>query len=216
MATFHSRVLGPLDPGLSRRVKADELAGLVVEGLARRRIELVFVDEAGLYSIAALRGLVAIRDMAVKKDRRLTLVWIGMDDLPITLEANPQIRGRVQEWCLFEAYGLNDTIALVTKITDLWASADTSDSEVRRQLGFVHSLNGGVPGRIVAFVQKVERMLAETGRELSVPFLKAVHLRTVRDMTRARELALDGYRDPSEKKKSGTESRREKRQEEQG
>lgn len=205
MAAFHIGVLGSLDEGLYRRLRAPELAGHVVTGLLRNRIELVFVDEAGLYSVPALRGLIAIRDRLVEKGGRLTLVLIGMDDLPTKLEQNPQVKGRVHEWCYFEPYKLRETVRLVRKISPLWARANSKDPEVRRQLKFLHEATDGTPGRIVPFVQKVEQAVTTSGHELSVALLKAVQLRTARNRQQAQAAQRNAYRKPSPKKgKSAT------------
>lgn len=198
MGAFHSGVIGTLDSGLYKRLRAHELADLVVTGLVRERIEMVFLDEAGLYDLRALRGLVAIRDQAVKVGHRLTIVLIGMDDLPIKIGANPQIEGRVHEWCCFVPYSLDETIELVSELTDLWNGADPSDREVQRQFEFIHEITGGVAGYITVFVNKIERAAFQLDREPSVAFLKAVHLRTLKERERAERAARKGFRGPDE------------------
>jgi hypothetical protein len=193
MGAFHAGVLGTLDDGLYRRMRAHELAAHIVTGLIRTRTELVFVDEAGLYSQQALRGLVSIRDQAVKKNARFTLVLIGMDDLPLKLDANPQLAGRVHEWCLFEPCAIEDTIKLVTLMSDLWVDADLNSTGVKRQFDFIHKITGGVLGRIVPFVQMVEHEIAVSRRDISVTFLKAIHLRTLNSRTQAQAAARANY-----------------------
>jgi hypothetical protein len=199
MGAFHVGVLGPLDEGLYRRLRAHELATLVVNGLLKRRIELVFVDEAGLYSLRAMRGLIAVRDRMVEQGGRLTLVLVGMDDLPCKLDQNPQVAGRVHEWCYFKPYTLRETARLVRKISPLWAQADFKDADVRRQLEFLHLASDGVQGRIVPFVQKVEQEVA-WGHELSVALLKVVQLRTARNRSQAQSAQRNAYRSKPKQK----------------
>src|SRR5690606_3545911 len=193
MAAFHHGILGVLDVGLYRRLAAPQLAALVVAGLLRNRIELVFVDEAGLYSLTALRGIIRIRDHMVDKGGRLTLVLIGMDDLRTKLEQNPQIAGRVHEWCYFQSYKLSETARRVRKISPLWAQASAKNLEVRRQLKFIHQVTDGTPGRIVPFVQKVEQEVA-SGQKLSVALLKAVQIRTAQSRKNAQAAQQNAYR----------------------
>jgi len=193
IGAFHGGVLGVLDDGLYRRSAAPDLAAHVVAGLLKTRVELVCVDEAGLYSLTALRGLIAIRDHMVAKGGRLTLVLIGMDDLPTKLDQNPQVAGRVHEWCLFQPYKLSETARLVRKISHLWARANPKDPEVRRQLKFLHEATDGTAGRIVPFVQKVEQEVA-AGQELSVALLKAVQIRTARSRKQAQTAQRNAYR----------------------
>lgn len=194
MQAFHTAVLGPLDTGLYRRLNADDLAALIAESLKSRRIEVVFVDEAGLYSLPALRGLVAIRDQAVKLGHTLTLVLIGMDDLPFKLEANPQIAGRVQEWVYFQPHSVSETFDLLQEVSSLWTGASLDTPETRAEIEFVHKTTGGVAGLIISFVGKVEAELEKGDRPLSRAFLKAVHLRTQRAKARAQNAARKGYR----------------------
>lgn len=196
MGAFHSGILGPLDSGLYRRLKPDELAKHIVTGLIKRQIEMAIVDEAGLYSLPALRGLITIRDRAVIQEHPLTIVLIGMDDLPFKITATPQIDERVHEWLYFKSYTLQETIDLATEVTDLWRDADLSSVEVQRQFQFIHDHTDGVAGRIVAFLGKVEADLAFSERELSVAFLKAIHLRTLRAKERAQQAARNGYINP--------------------
>jgi type II secretory pathway predicted ATPase ExeA len=159
----------------------------------KRRIEMVFVDEAGLYSLPALRGLIAIRDHMVEEGGRLTLVLIGMDDLPTKIDQNPQVAGRVHEWCFFEPYTPSETEQLVRAISPLWASADSENLEVQRQLTFLHQASNGIPGHVVPFVQKVEQEVAG-GQKLSVALLKAVQLRTARNRKQSQTAQRNAYR----------------------
>lgn len=193
MATFHVEVIGPLDDGLYRRLRACELADLIVETLIQKRIELVFVDEAGLYSVPALRGLVAIRDQALKKGHRFSLVLIGMDDLPSLLRSNAQIEGRIKEWCFFEPYTLEETIDLALQVTDLWREADLSEPDVARQLRYLQEVTHGIPGKIVPFLQMVEAERRIHEWPLSVGLMKAAHLRTQKDLERSVEAAKGGF-----------------------
>ena len=197
MGAFHAGVLGELDSGLYKRFRANELADLIVTGLIQSRIELVCIDEAGLYGLRAIRGLVAIRDRAVERGHRLTLVLIGMDDLPIKLKATPQIAGRVHEWCCFRPYSLAETIELVTELTDLWSGADMVDPAVKRQFEFIHAITHGVARQIAVFVDKIEHAAYQLDRPLSVAFLKAVHMRTTKEQKRSESAAKNNYR-PSE------------------
>lgn len=205
MGALHAGVLGTLDSGLLRRLTPDDLASLIVTGLSRQRIEMVFIDEAGLYCLSALRALVAIRDKAVERGQRLTLVLIGMDDLPLKIQANPQVKGRVHEWCYFSPYRLEETIKLVQCISEPFAGLPLSDREVHRQFEFIHQVTSGLAGQIVPFVHKVERELELSGRPLSVSVLKVTHLKTQREKTRAQSAARRGYAEESDtEEKSGS------------
>jgi hypothetical protein len=85
-----------------------------------------------------------------------------MDDLPLKLDANPQLAGRIHEWCYFEPCPIQDTIKLVTLMSDLWTDADLDSIEVQRQFDVIHNTTGGVLGRIVPFIQMVEQEIASS------------------------------------------------------
>ena len=197
MKSFHLGILGPLDNGLYRRVGAQELAEHIVTALIKKRIGIAFVDEAGLCCVNAIRALIAVRDLAVKKGHRLTMVLIGMDDLPIKLEANAQVYGRIKEWCFFQPYSLEETADLALEVSDLWEGADLDDLEVKRQMAMLHQVTGGVPGLLVPFLEKVEKRLARSSRELSAAFLMGVHQRSLNAQTKARQAARGNYSFPT-------------------
>lgn len=170
-----SATVGPPDRGVYLQSSPDDLARLAVAGLRRLNIRMVFIDEAGLLSLRAIGGLVQVRDLAKKKEWPLTLVLIGMDDLPIKLQQRPQIFGRVHDWISFDPYTLDETAELLAKIHPVFADLDPEDEVLR----WIHEQFEGVPGEMVPFVRRVAAHLA--GRVLSVSLLKAVDSIMIRD-----------------------------------
>jgi AAA domain len=165
----------PLDEGFYTRKAPEALAHQLVHGLRRKRIELVFVDEAGTLSLEAIRGLCLIRDIAANEDWTLTIVFIGMDDLPDKLIKIPRIHLRLLDTCHFTQYEVEDTWRLLEKLHPYFAKLDPRVKAHREQVETVHEICGGLPGLIVPFVHKLSYRLQSLKDNVDVMFLRAVH-----------------------------------------
>ena len=124
----------------------------------------------------------------------LTLVFIGMDDLPLKLEQKRQIAGRVSEWCYFVEYDLEDTWNLLAELHPHFASLNRKNEEHREQISFLRERYGGLPGQLIPFVQRMEYRLREHRGGIDLRFLRAVHLFTARDKQRAIQHSLTTFR----------------------
>jgi hypothetical protein len=157
--SLYHAVAGPLDEGLYRQSPSEDLASLLVRNLKRQAIGLILVDEAGLLSIEAMRGMVLVRDVAENMGVPLGLVFVGMDDLPTKLTRNPQVEGRIHEWCHFSEYDFDETWDLLRELHPHFRTLDRTDPDHRAQVDFIHDTFGGVPGRFVPFLHKVDSRL---------------------------------------------------------
>lgn len=185
--TLFKKTLGPLDDGVYRRAEMEDLAETVLAGFIQHNIQMVFIDEAGLLSVEAIRGLVYVRNLAETKGWDLTLVFIGMDDLPGKMRSVPQVDRRVEEWITFERYDLQETHNLLGELHPHFAGLDLDDPEDREQVEYLHDQYGGLPAQLVAFLRKLEGHRERVGRDIDLTLLKAAHLLTVRDRKRAEE-----------------------------
>ena len=183
---YHSS-LGRLDEGTYRGLMPEQLAAQLVHGLALRNIELVFVDEAGLLSLKAIRGLVLVRDTAHNAGQRLTIVFIGMDDLPEKLNIDEQVKNRVQEWVFFDEFTLEETSELMCLLHPPFAEKSLKDEGTRECVEWVHEKCSGRPGLVVALIQKAVPLAEQEGTELNLTLIRAARLLTQRD----RKAALD-------------------------
>jgi hypothetical protein len=165
-----------LDEGRYRRLLPESLAEELVHGLRRRRIALGFIDEAGLLSSGAIRGMIGtVRDKSLKMGWPLTLVFVGMDELPQKLDEVPQVRERVTCWIPFTEYERRDTVRLLRGIHPHFANASKENPDVREQMLFIHNTIGGYPGKIVSFLSAVDTWLPTLGGEYTLEAFKAVH-----------------------------------------
>lgn len=177
--------LPSLDEGVYRRETPESLARLLVRGLAKRNIEMICVDEAGLLSLSAIRGMVLVRDTAKNFDRTLSLVFIGMDDLPLKLDRHPQVSGRVHDWIDFDPYELEETAALVASMGGPFQGLSLQNDDDREVIEWIHDRFDGIPGKVVPFCRRAGPRLAHLGWKLSVENCKAVHQITLRDKKRS-------------------------------
>lgn len=188
---MYESILGPLDEGQFRRNPSEQLASRLVEGMSIRGIELVFLDEAGLLSPSAIRGIILVRDTAHNEGRRLSIVLIGMDDLPEKLNAVDQVRGRIQEWIFFDEFTMEETLELMSLMHAPYADVTLLDVTVRKQVEWIHEKCAGRPGLIVALMQKVTALCGD-GSPVSLELLKTAHLLTVRDRNAAMKRCRTG------------------------
>jgi hypothetical protein len=183
-----------LDAGVYLRDPPEALAARLVKELQKRNIQLIFIDEAGGLSLDAIHGMVLVRDTALSMGWTLTLVFVGMGDLPAKMEIRRQIAGRISEWCYFVEYDLDDTWNLVAELHPHFAGLDRKNEEHREQVSFLRETYGGLPGQLIPFITRMEHRLKEHRGRIDLPFLRAVHLLTARDKQRSIQHSLTTFR----------------------
>jgi hypothetical protein len=183
-----------LDEGVYQRDPIEAIAVRLIHELQKRNIQLVFIDEAGCLSLDAIRGMVLVRDIAESMGWTLTLVFVGMDDLPLKIEKLKQIAGRIGEWCYFVEYDLKDTWNLLAELHPHFAKLDRKNEEHQEQVSFLRETYGGFPGQVIQFIRRMEYRLQEHRGEIDLRFLRAVHLLTARDKKRSIEHSLKTFR----------------------
>lgn len=192
--SLYFMVLGtPLDEGVYQKDPPEAIAARLVHELRRRNIQILFVDEAGHLSLNAIWGMVLVRDVAQSLGWTLTLVFIGMHDLPQKMTRLAQLEGRVHEWCFFEEYNLDETWALLSHLHPHFAGLDRNVIENREQIVFLHETYGGFPGQIVPFIQRMKYRLQEHKGVIDLTFLRAVHVLTARDKQQMIQHSLENF-----------------------
>lgn len=178
----------PLDEAVYVRDPPEVLAKRLVHGAKLRNIQMVFIDEAGLLSFDAIRGMVLVRDVAENLGWTFTIVFIGMDDLPIKVAREPQVVNRIHEWCLFKEYGFDNTWEMLSELHPHFASLDKNQKEHIEQVEFVHSRHRGLPGLIIPYLQRLDHHLSINKLrangykgEINLTVLRSVYLMTSRD-----------------------------------
>lgn len=197
---MYYQVVGTLDEGMYRRSPAHRLAEIVVRSLRRQKIEMVFVDEAGLLSIKALRGMALLCDVAEQKGWPLTIVLIGMDQLPQKVTSRPQLDSRAKRWVFFEEYDEDATWAFLSELFSeefVGPEAGGSDRE-RGVVEVVHELTGGVCGQVVDLMREALLQRDRLDHNLDADLVRQtwLYLRRNREeaMKRSRKWTMDTNR----------------------
>lgn len=185
MRSVYHAAVAKLDEGLYRQLPSEALALHVVNGLRAKNIQMLMVDEAGLLGVEGLRALVTIRDVAEHHEWPLSIVLIGMDNLPSDIHRLPQIVRRVHDWYYFEPYSLEDTYELLVGLDRQFADVDLQTTEGRRMIALIHQICGGLPGLLTPFLRKLHFSQASLGEPLSELLLRVTHQMTDTDLKRA-------------------------------
>lgn len=197
--SLYYATVGRIDEGVYRHDPAESLAAQLVLGLRRKNIRMICVDEAGTLSLEAIRGMILVSDTAQNLNYPLSLVLIGMDDLPTKVRHLPQVENRIDEWCFFEAYGLAETGRLLSHLHPHFEGLDYNDPEQFAQVECVYEMFGGFPGLIVPFLKKLERYQQLEPEEITVTYLRILRLRTFFDKEQSINKSLELHRGRSAK-----------------
>lgn len=165
-----------VDEGLYKRYLAEELAMDLVHYLKKMNIGVIFVDEAGTLPLNAIRGMVLVSDTARTMNWTLTIVLMGMDDLPNKLTRLPQIERRVVEWCYFKPYTLKETHALLSALHPFFAGLNLSKPKDNEIIEYIHNAFMGLPGGIVPFVIRFAAIYDEYPNDNPMTHVQAAHL----------------------------------------
>jgi hypothetical protein len=149
---------------------------------------MILVDEAGGLCLSSLRGLVLLSDSAGNLLHRLSIVLIGMDDLPRALNALPQIKGRLNEFCYFEPYGENECWQFLTKLHPHFSEERRDDPVLQEHVRYVFEATDGLPGRMAAFCTRLRGLVSARGDEVTLEALRMVRMITDTDTARAQAL----------------------------
>ena len=191
--SLYHACFGQLEEGVYRSNSAEDLAKMTVEALQIKNIEMIFIDEAGNLPLDAIRGMVLVSDTAVEMDWTLTLVFIGMDDLPIKMVRLPQIDNRTHEWCYFKPYSLDETLYLLQQLEPYFSGYSLNNDSHREQIEFIHEQFGGTPGLIVPFLRRLTNRLSDFNGVIDLRALMGVQLTFLRDKDAATSDSQNSY-----------------------
>jgi len=179
LRTLYRYVSGyPLDSGTYRDNGIEDIAEEVFYAIKRKRLGTICVDEAGLLPLDAINALALVLDIAKREKYYLTIILIGMDNLPLKLdqEIRPQLYRRVHQWCNFKDYDLEDSYNLIAGLHPYFASIDRTIPDQWNQVRIVHELTGGLPGFIVQFLAKFDNTYRKIPNAINTVLLRGIHL----------------------------------------
>jgi AAA+ ATPase superfamily predicted ATPase len=203
LKSLYNATLGRIDEGLYRVDMAETIAEQLILGLTRKNIQIIFVDEAGNLSLEAIRGMLMAYDAAKNMGHPLSFVFVGMDDLPVKVTKLPQVKGRIHEWCYFQPYSFEDVFDFLCEINPHFEHLDRNDPKQAEQVECIYEMFGGFPGLIIPFLRKLERYQQIDAEEITVPYLRTIHLRTMLDQKNSinKSQEIFGYKSRQQKQK---------------
>lgn len=192
-----------------RRLRPEDLRKKILLACRQRNIEIVFIDEAGQIPAEGLAALANLMNTAqVMFQRRLTIVLIGMDDLPLAIGEQPQVSKRVIDTIMFRPYGPAMAREILAQVEPFFDTLDLETEDGRRVMEFMTSKevsDGGVLGMMIQLVRKTSEQCRDHGTEFSLRELRMAHLEAARDRNRAIDSAKNGWAplpEPKDSKKT--------------
>jgi AAA domain len=184
-----------LDEGKYRTYLPEELAADLIHFLKKMNIQIIFVDEAGCLSLDAIRGIVLVSDEARRMGLTLTIVLIGMDNLPTLLKSKPQIKRRVRDWCYFKPCTLAETHKFLAAIHPYFAGLNLTDTSHKEQIEYIHEACKGMPGSIVPFASLFASIYRELPDKDPMVHIQAAIIQPLFDMERCINDSQNNYSD---------------------
>jgi hypothetical protein len=192
--SLYEAVVSPLDHGTYLRSQSESLAQMLIQALTDREIQCLLVDEAGHLTPQAVNGMVLIRNTAENMGWPLSIVLIGMNDLPSNVTREPQNAGRVAEWIVFEPIKmLMETRGLLEVMHPFFSTLSEEDPSHAGIVEWIHQEFEGVPGRIKNFVDRFARYYNDGSRNVDLAFLMGIQRNFLRNHARAQELREANY-----------------------
>lgn len=182
-----------LVPHALSKWREERIVESLIHALQADNIQLIFVDDIDNLCEDAIEGLAFVVDSARKTGWRLTLVLIGIGSTMARLRQNGRIQRRVNEWCYFEPYDREGVHRILSALEPHFASLDLSRPSDLEQLDFIHGRFQGVPGDMVPFVKRVQRVSGELGHPIDMDLLKGAFLLTHEDRSRTLAPGVKGY-----------------------
>ena len=181
-----------------RRSRPEDLRQKILLALRQRNVQMVFIDEAGLIPSLGLNALANLVNAAeVSFGWPLTIVLVGMNNLPLTIRELPQVERRVADTIFFQPYGPEDALVALAQIEQYFASLELATEEGRAVMEFLTSpevSSGGMLGIMIHLVLRTTDHCQRDGRPFCLRELRMVHHLSARDRNRAIEQAKNGWR----------------------
>jgi hypothetical protein len=187
LRSLYHAIIGPMDEGVYRTFPSEAIAEIIVHGLQRMAYQIIFVDEAGRLSLNALDGLVLVSNTAGIKKWPLTIVMVGMDDLPVKIKLNERINSRIHQKVCFEPYKTHETWDLLAALDPYFADLDRKKLGDKEQVALVHELTGGNPRAITSFVGRFIGMRQGHPDIDPMVAIRSAHVQPSREEMRMRE-----------------------------
>jgi hypothetical protein len=158
LAEFARQVLNLTITSDMRSIDVPALMSTIARGLRLANMQLVFIDEAGHIPPAGLDHLATLINFITTSERHpITIVLVGMHDLPTNVLQLPQVARRVAEFIHFERYDAKTALTVLRTINNYFSTLDLNSDEGRDAMAFLLSpevSDGGLIGLMVPLVER--------------------------------------------------------------
>lgn len=179
LAEFAQQVLDIQKSGDIRTLDVPALMNEIVAALRMNNVQMVFIDEAGHIPPAGLDHLATLLNFAATREQHpLTLVLVGMHDLPANIRTLPQVQRRVTEFVYFQPYDRETALNVLREVHPYFAAVDVTTSEGRELMEFLlrPEVSGGLIGHMIPLVERTIEMHKTWGIDFGLKALRVAHL----------------------------------------
>ncbi len=191
LSEFAKMVLRLSMPRDLRSLDVPGLLTSIAAGLRLANTQVVFIDEAGHIPPEGLDHLVTLINTVATRERHpLTVVLVGMDDLPINVDVMPQVQRRVVDRVFFEPYDTKTALFVLRMAHPFFETVDpetVAGSEVMEFLLSGTVSHGGLIGYMLPLVERAESMAVEMKIPFGIRALRLVHAISEQDAKLGRD-----------------------------
>lgn len=191
LAEFAKQVLRLTVPKDVRTIDVPGLMNTIAAGLRLGNIQMVFLDEAGHIPAAGLDHLATlINIVSTAEQHPLTVVLVGMHDLPTNVLSLPQVARRVTEFVYFEAYDVKTALLVLRTVHPFFETVDETTKEGNEVMAFLLDdmvSDGGLIGLMVPLVERAAAVASQLKMPFGIRALRLAHSMKNADAVRGRE-----------------------------
>lgn len=190
LGVIYNEVIGPLSPNEARGMSQQIMVRSIVQQLETGNIQMLFIDEAGRIDAQALEALTYLLNSASHSAHPLTIVLIGMHDLPHLIERVPQVHSRVADTITLREYDASGAYDLLSKIYPAIGALRFETPEAAALMEYLVSACHGVAREMVHLVDRASAMASMRGVPLNLTALKAARHLSLSDHEAAKQIAI--------------------------
>jgi len=199
LAEFAGQVLQLAVPADIRNINISKWMDAIVLGLRQQQVQIVFIDEAGYLPSNALDCLATLANKSTSRafDHPLTIVLVGMHNLPANIQAQDNLCRRVADWVTFEPCNADEVKLVLTPLDPFFAALDLKSDDGRDVIEFLRSpevSRGGLLGLIVPLAERAVAHARMRKVSMSLLQLRAAHTTKLSGQTQSAAAMQRGWK----------------------
>lgn len=179
-----------------RQLRVADLQRMAISTMKDRAIQAAFIDEAGMIPPTGLNVLANFMNEADLQKHPLTIVLIGMNELPLNVAALPQVERRVADAMWFEPVNAAQAIEVLRSVHPFFETLDLASPEGAEVIDVLLSpeaSDGGMLGKVILLVQRAAKFAKLTGVAFGAESIRTALMIKAIDVERSKEDARGGY-----------------------